>query len=175
MKELQTGCPYPIKAIHIFEGELADEARLHEVLEPYRIHGEWFNLNYERLFAVVVNLVLGEDTIKYFGGDGVNQSNHFDRFIKDHWMGSRKPPKNTNQGIDFNKLYKIYEEYCKFQNVAALGPKYFSNKMRGSPIGGKKIDGLYFYTMRLKEDSYLNHDNVRTDNLELKDKEKEDD
>lgn len=44
VKELQTGCPYPIEVLNEIETECSTERELHKALQEYRVHGEWFEL-----------------------------------------------------------------------------------------------------------------------------------
>ncbi|MBB6424968.1 GIY-YIG nuclease family protein [Sphingopyxis sp. JAI128] len=43
LKNLQTGCPFPIKMLGFVFGRMAQEAELHDVLSEYRVQGEWFD------------------------------------------------------------------------------------------------------------------------------------
>lgn len=168
LKELQTGCPHPIKVVHIMEGSLEEEGRLHEILGAYRVSGEWFKLNYERLFSVVVNEAFSEERIKPFGDERVNQANHIKVFLEDHFLASKKKPKKIEHGVLAKDLLTFYTEFCKVHGVAAIGDKYFFNRMKRYPFGFATISGNKYYSLRLKEDSFLNHDDIRTDYFELR-------
>lgn len=55
LKELQTGCPYPleiVKAIRAFDAPRV-EAELHQALDEYRMAGEWFNAPLEVILSRV--------------------------------------------------------------------------------------------------------------------------
>lgn len=43
LKNLQTGCPFPIKLLGFVIGRMSQEEELHSVLKDYRIQGEWFD------------------------------------------------------------------------------------------------------------------------------------
>jgi hypothetical protein len=43
LKNLQTGCPFPIKLLGFVIGRMVQEEELHDVLKDYRIQGEWFD------------------------------------------------------------------------------------------------------------------------------------
>lgn len=42
MNSLKTGCPWPVKLLGAIEGSIAQEKRIHLVLSPFRLSGEWF-------------------------------------------------------------------------------------------------------------------------------------
>jgi hypothetical protein len=44
LKELQTGCPFPLQLNHVWKGSLQEELELHKALQPFRLEGEWFDL-----------------------------------------------------------------------------------------------------------------------------------
>jgi hypothetical protein len=44
LKELQTGCPEKLTVVGVIEGDRSQERQLHEILDAYRIHGEWFEV-----------------------------------------------------------------------------------------------------------------------------------
>lgn len=41
-KDLQTGCPYPVKVLALFPGTYSDERKLHRQFADQRLQGEWF-------------------------------------------------------------------------------------------------------------------------------------
>lgn len=43
VRELQTGCPYPIEVLSFIPGDVAMERGLHKRFEHCRAHGEWFH------------------------------------------------------------------------------------------------------------------------------------
>ena len=43
VRELQTGCPYPIEVLAFVPGDVAMERGLHKRFEYCRAHGEWFH------------------------------------------------------------------------------------------------------------------------------------
>lgn len=43
LKNLQTGCPFPIKLLGFVIGHKVQEEELHDVLRGYRVQGEWFD------------------------------------------------------------------------------------------------------------------------------------
>jgi hypothetical protein len=55
MRALQTGCPYPLSIYDVIQSEAAQELErlLHRELAPARTSGEWFNVEPERLGAVL--------------------------------------------------------------------------------------------------------------------------
>lgn len=44
LKGIQTGCPYLLKIILLFEADKYTETRLHHKYSRYKINGEWFNI-----------------------------------------------------------------------------------------------------------------------------------
>lgn len=44
LKQLQTGCPAPLKLLAFIEGAPDDEAGLHKRFTDLKIHSEWFRL-----------------------------------------------------------------------------------------------------------------------------------
>lgn len=42
---IQTSCSNPLKLIHVQEGNVVDENRIHAQLKQYRLKGEWFDYN----------------------------------------------------------------------------------------------------------------------------------
>lgn len=44
LKELQTGSSVPLTLIHFWKGSLANEHDIHNMLQQFRIQGEWFDL-----------------------------------------------------------------------------------------------------------------------------------
>lgn len=44
IKEVQTGCPYLLKILLIFQADKYTETRLHHKYSKYRRNGEWFNI-----------------------------------------------------------------------------------------------------------------------------------
>ena len=51
MKVLQTGCPYKLKLIDVFNGGLAIEKEIHNTYKKVRKQGEWFE--FKNIEAVV--------------------------------------------------------------------------------------------------------------------------
>lgn len=46
IKELQTGCPEPLKLLHVFpDADENVESKLHKVFSETRLHGEWFEMD----------------------------------------------------------------------------------------------------------------------------------
>jgi hypothetical protein len=45
VKQLQTGCPVPLKLLGWYPGSLRQERELHEQLAEFRLTGEWFRLD----------------------------------------------------------------------------------------------------------------------------------
>lgn len=43
MRGLQTGCPYPLKVLHVIPGTQTLETWLHRHMRPLRLCGEWFD------------------------------------------------------------------------------------------------------------------------------------
>lgn len=56
IKELQTGCPFPMQLVAHLPGGLRKERELHRKFDEYRAHGEWFR-HEGRLAAFVQSLV----------------------------------------------------------------------------------------------------------------------
>lgn len=56
IKELQTGCPFPIQLAAYLSGGVGKERELHRRFDEYRAHGEWFR-HEGRLAAFVKSLV----------------------------------------------------------------------------------------------------------------------
>lgn len=44
LKELQTGCPFPISIFTSFKGSLKREKQLHHQYKDLRVNGEWFKI-----------------------------------------------------------------------------------------------------------------------------------
>lgn len=45
LRRLQTGCPFKLEILTVFEGKSYDfETALHKRAEPYHEHGEWFRI-----------------------------------------------------------------------------------------------------------------------------------
>jgi hypothetical protein len=42
IKSLQTGCPYKLELVRIFQGTQEKEKEIHSILKSSRFHGEWF-------------------------------------------------------------------------------------------------------------------------------------
>ncbi len=53
LRELQTGCPQPLKLIAAVDGGEADEARWHRDFAADRVNGEWFRLTIPLLLAIL--------------------------------------------------------------------------------------------------------------------------
>lgn len=53
LASLQTGNPLPLTLVAHWYGTVADERRLHGILEPYRKEGEWFELTVANLLALL--------------------------------------------------------------------------------------------------------------------------
>lgn len=55
LSALQTGCPYELKLLKAFPSGFMerDEARLHELWKRYEIRGEWFQIPFGELVAVI--------------------------------------------------------------------------------------------------------------------------
>lgn len=45
LKQLQTGNPFKLKLIHVFEKQGYKEKILHEELKEFKLKGEWFKYN----------------------------------------------------------------------------------------------------------------------------------
>jgi hypothetical protein len=41
---LQTGCPYPLEVVNVFDGGERLEGEMHEWFGHRRVHGEWFEI-----------------------------------------------------------------------------------------------------------------------------------
>jgi len=54
LRELQTGCPAPLKLLAYFEGTANEERQLHRTFSDLRSHGEWFRLDGDLRFLVNV-------------------------------------------------------------------------------------------------------------------------
>lgn len=52
LRDLQVGCPFPLKLLATVSGGMEKEQRLHEELQEFRMEGEWFQPTPE-VFAVV--------------------------------------------------------------------------------------------------------------------------
>jgi hypothetical protein len=68
LRNLQTGSPTQLKLMCWQPGTRQDEQHLHDLLSPFRIHGEWFEA--EDLVVYVMALVC-ENAIKAFEGAGL--------------------------------------------------------------------------------------------------------
>ena len=55
VRELQTGCPYPIEVLHFLAGDVAMERKLHRRFAHCRAHGEWFHAS-ASLLAFIASL-----------------------------------------------------------------------------------------------------------------------
>lgn len=42
IKAIQTGCPYPVEIIALFEGDIKTERKLHKRYVKFKTNGEWF-------------------------------------------------------------------------------------------------------------------------------------
>lgn len=69
LRNLQTGSPTPLRLMCFQPGTKADEAHLHEVLSPYRLHGEWFEAT--DLVIYVMALVC-RNAIKAYEAEGLD-------------------------------------------------------------------------------------------------------
>lgn len=52
IKNMQTGNPYPITLVGLWEGSMNDEAALHAQFAHRRLHGEWFSLTADDIAAL---------------------------------------------------------------------------------------------------------------------------
>lgn len=52
IKSIQTGCPYEVKLLCYYKGDMITEKRLHEKYKDLRLHGEWFKLEGDLLNVV---------------------------------------------------------------------------------------------------------------------------
>lgn len=58
IKELQTGCPFPIQLVGHVRGGMSKERELHRSFADYRAHGEWFR--HEGALAEFIRTIKGE-------------------------------------------------------------------------------------------------------------------
>jgi hypothetical protein len=57
LRQLQTGCPFPMRVLGSISGEPEDEAEIHQKFAGYRRHGEWFEMSAEIVaYALVTNV-----------------------------------------------------------------------------------------------------------------------
>jgi hypothetical protein len=53
LKELQTGSPDKLELLQAWPGTRSDERRIHRFLRKNRVHGEWFQVNYDEAVRVI--------------------------------------------------------------------------------------------------------------------------
>jgi len=53
LKELQTGSPGKLELLQTWPGTRYDEKRIHRFLKKNRVHGEWFQVDYDRAAYVI--------------------------------------------------------------------------------------------------------------------------
>ena len=165
LKELQTGSAHPLKVEYIFEGSLDDEALIHEHLDRYKVHGEWFDLSVPALFEVFVNKLFEPDTrINMKPVDSVTQSNHIKVFFEEHVVFSKKKPVKPVDGTEFGAFYDKYIEFCHRSRVYPQGEKYFKQELASLNLKVLKIPKTRYiiYPVRIKEDSFLNHSSIKS-------------
>lgn len=159
LKEVQTGCPYPLKIIHVFEGSQDDEKRLHLEFHEFLIHGEWFQLNEERLLGMIVNMLFSPDKrVTFFDKGSVNQTNHMQEFLNNFTFSSNKKKlKDVSEGITEDMMYDLYIEYCRLSVVEPKGRKYFMGDLAEAKVPFTKFYDKKVFKGRLRPDSSLNY------------------
>jgi hypothetical protein len=68
LRSLQTGSPTELRLMCFQPGTKADEAHLHDILSPFRLHGEWFEAGD---LVVYVMAIVCRNAIKAFEAEGL--------------------------------------------------------------------------------------------------------
>jgi len=58
IRSIQTGCPYVLKIILLFEAEKYTETRLHHKYSKYKLSGEWFSIEGKLKESIYKNIPL---------------------------------------------------------------------------------------------------------------------
>lgn len=61
VKGLQTGSPDKLKLLKTWPGTMSDEKRIHRCLKEHRVHGEWFEVSYDRAAFVIQAVIEPRD------------------------------------------------------------------------------------------------------------------
>lgn len=163
MKELQTGSPDPLKIIHVFDGTFEDEKRLHLECDDFRIQGEWFDMNEDKLWAVFVNVLFApRKPIQIVSDDALSQKTHFKDFLEKHLVFSRKKIKEINNGMTEDEVYEKYLEYCQRKQFKPLSKKYLLGKMNSQELAlpKERFGDVWVFHARLNPNSFLDHSGV---------------
>lgn len=132
---LQVGSPTPLKLIAEIDGDDAKEQLIHQRLDRWHIHGEWFHFVPEVCEIIVDEissffkaLYLGDIVARTFATDGVpkrarSTDPRIDRFIATCTVSS--PGARTQS----SKLYKAFEGWCVSAGITACSQKAFTMSM----------------------------------------------
>jgi len=88
---IRVGCPFPLHVLGVMEGNLSDEALLHEMFEPHLIVGEWFKPAEEILDFVRDMTRQYQPTPLPVDPDIIDQ-------IRAQWSKVAPPPETVNTG-----------------------------------------------------------------------------
>lgn len=66
LSSIQSSCPLEVEIVKIWDGELDEECRLHNIFGQYRMHGEWYSLM-DNIVESLVNLKSLENAYRDLG------------------------------------------------------------------------------------------------------------
>lgn len=76
--ELQSGCPYPLTLIAVYEGDTSTEDEVHSNFSEKHVRGEWYSLTHDDLRRLEDSLIKAETLEEHFGAPAwtANQACH---------------------------------------------------------------------------------------------------
>lgn len=155
--ELQVGSPTPLKLIAEIDGDHRKENAIHDRLDRWHIHGEWFHFVPEVCEIMVHEvslhlkaLYLGESVVRIFSPDGTAQQTQpadplIHRFLQDCIVSC--PGARTQS----SKLYQAFDGWCGSLGVIpSRSQKAFTMAMANAGYRRITSNVVYFLDIRLK-------------------------
>lgn len=154
--ELQVGSPTPLKLIAEIDGDHRRENAIHDRLDRWHIHGEWFHFVPEVCEIIVHEvslhlkaLYLGESVVRTFAPDGTAQQTQpgdplIHRFLQDCVMSS---PGSRTQS---SKLYQAFDGWCGSLGVTSRSQKAFTMALANAGYRRITSSVVFFIDIRLK-------------------------
>lgn len=159
LNELQTGSPHDLELLLWLDGTMDEEKYLHDSLNAFRYRREWFELDRDRLFLVLLSCLLRREVKYRFPHEkskkvkerwGAMWTPEF--FVKTYYDIDYDKEFSAETGVKDDELWAKYAEHTSGIDGEINTKKKFVSILNGShlAIPRKTINGNTYYNLTRK-------------------------